>query len=294
MSIGSIICRAGLACAAIGLMGLSCSAPKHALQPPAHAQATPLGATVLDDMVVLPAGSFEMGCTAGDSACADGERPPHHVTLSKAFALDRTEVTVAQYAQCVRAAVCTAPASSASWQKAPDRHFSGISMETPKRGEQHPVTSVSWHDANTYCLWAGKRLPTEAEWEYASRSAGQRSGHYPWGSAIPSCALAVYHDGMTNACNDDAPLPVCSKTAGNTLQGLCDMAGNVFEWVADAYAPYSPQAVTDPATPTGAMRIIRSSSFCNEARLLRHSHRDHVESTDRSYSDIGFRCAKSM
>ena len=132
----------------------------------------------------------------------------------KSFQLAKTEVTNKQYKACVEAGACTPPSS-----------YEG--------GDDQPVVNVDWNQAKAFSEWVGGRLPSEAEWEYAARSGGKER-KYPWGDEEPSCERAVMNQGG-NGCGRNATWPVCSKTAGNTSQGLCDMAGNVWEWTQDWY-----------------------------------------------------------
>lgn len=238
-----------------------------------------------EGMVTLPAGTFAMGCTVNDAECSDSERPAHQVTLSRPFALDRTEVTVQAYAQCVKARKCQAPLQGDD----------GYNWAIPEH-EAHPINGVSWKHATAYCAWAGKRLPTEAEWEYAARSAGQRAGRFPWGDAEPTCDLAVYSEGRLagQACGKYSTWPVCSKPAGNTAQGICDMTGNVMEWVADGSSRYLDGAATNPLAKKGRLRILRGGSWFGAiTRFLRLSARI-ADTPDIRMHDAGFRCAKSM
>ena len=126
---------------------------------------------------------------------------------------------MAQYRGCVEAKACTAPASGeyCNWGKA-DR-------------DEHPVNCVDWLQASVFAKWAGGRLPSQAEWEYAARSGG-RDQTYPWGDEPATCARAVMNDGG-KGCGENRTWPVCSRAKGHTKQGVCDMVGNVSEWVAD-------------------------------------------------------------
>jgi formylglycine-generating enzyme required for sulfatase activity len=167
------------------------------------------------DWVEIPGGAFQMGDPGADEWSY--EYPVHEVEV-EAFEIARTETTVAQYAACVRAIACTPPADN------PDS-----TLDDAEIGPL-PVRSVTWSQAAEFCEWAGGRLPSEAEWEYAARGAGD-DVTYPWGEEEPSCDLAI----MENGCGTGLPWPVCSRPEGNTDQGLCDMAGNVAEWVQDLW-----------------------------------------------------------
>ncbi len=147
-----------------------------------------------------------------DTGGEPDERPAHRVTLS-AFWLDLTEVTNAAYARCVEAKVCRPP-SRRAWHPGP--HL--------------PVTGVSWYDAAAYCAWRGARLPREAELERAVR--GSDSRRYPWGDAEPTARLTV-------ALGAPAPAPVGQRPAGRGPYGHHDLAGNVWEWMADEYDPFA-------------------------------------------------------
>ena len=222
----------------------------------------------------IPGGTFMMGSDAGEP----DERPVHQVTVPE-FEMNRTEVTVEQYQACVYTGVCSEPdtGGSCNW---------GVAG----RGD-HPVNCVDWQQAVDFCGFAGGRLPSEAEWEYAARGGGQ-DVTYPWGDESPSCAYAVMNDGGSG-CGEDRTWAVCSKTAGNTAQGLCDMAGNVWEWVQDWHhsdyngAPADGSAWEDPS---GSYRVRRGGSFYYDG-ALRASNRRSDGPSDRS-GLIGCRCAK--
>ena len=218
--------------------------------------------------VRLPGGTFTIG-----------QQPGPRVTLS-GFGIGKTEVTVGQYRACVRAGTCSAPKSggNCNWKK------SGRA--------QHPINCVDHGQATAFCRWAGARLPTEAEWEYAARSGG-KGRKYPWGDEKASCARAVMDDGG-KGCGSRHTLPVCSKPAGNSAQGACDLAGNVWEWVSDWYGPYPSSAQRNPPGPSsGSYRVVRGGSwFSASPSLLRARRRDWNPPAVR-YDDLGFRCART-
>jgi formylglycine-generating enzyme required for sulfatase activity len=145
------------------------------------------------------------------------EHPAHPVTLGS-FLLDRTEVTNRAYAECVSAGACRAPDPASA------RRFGS---DTAFRGPEQPVSAISWDDARAYCLFVGKRLPTEAEFERAARGDDQRM--YPWGSEPPTPERAVF--GTSRTAN------VATHPAGAGPYGHLDLAGNVWEWIEDVYDP---------------------------------------------------------
>ncbi|MBP8971341.1 formylglycine-generating enzyme family protein, partial [Myxococcota bacterium] len=136
---------------------------------------------------------------------------------------------------------------------------------------------------------------SEAEWEYAARSGG-RDWKYPWGNENATCERAVMDDGSGNGCGRRSTWPVCSKPKGNTTQGLCDMAGNVWEWVQD-WCHYSYNgAPTDGSAwekPTGSRRVVRGGSWNGDAGFVRAAFRNGVDPRFR-FSNLGFRLARSV
>lgn len=216
------------------------------------------------------------------------ESPMHEVTLS-AYCMDRTEVTVKAYTDCVAA------------QRCPPTPFMEYSItHTPgdvKRNSQfcnradrpdHPINCIDWNQAVAYCQWAGGRLPTEAEWEYAARGPERRE--YPWGDDPPSSKyLNMY--GTIDRYTTTAP--VGSFPDGASPFGVLDMAGNVWEWTADWYGPYPAAPVTNPRGPeTGTTRALRGGGWMNLAPgAVRAALRSWGEPRDRMMT-LGFRCAR--
>jgi len=201
-------------------------------------------------MVYVPEGEFEMGTSdeqrdrlieenIWDSRYNDNEQPVHTVYLD-AFWIDQTEVTNGQYALCVADGACQEPHSSASKTR--------ISYYGNPEFKDYPVTYVDWYMAEAYCAWAGRRLPSEAEWEKTARGTDERL--YPWGDEIDS-TLANY--GGYSRENSDTTA-VGSYPNGASPYGALDMAGNVWEWVADVYdfTYYSNSPTENPLGPAAA------------------------------------------
>jgi formylglycine-generating enzyme required for sulfatase activity len=227
-------------------------------------------------MVVVPAGSFTMG-GVNSSQNAD-ETPPHVVTLG-AFFIDALEVTNAQFAR-----FATGAGYRTDGEKAAD-DVTWRTFNTPDR-QRFPVTHVSWTDATRYCAWAGKRLPTEAEWERAARGSTQNI--YPWGNAFNGAWANTFELGAGQ------PIAVATNSKAGPY-GAFDMVGNVWEWVQDWYGGdyYVQSPRVNPTGPaTGIQKVIRGGSFRNEADAATTSVRGKA-GVDNRGADIGFRCAKS-
>ncbi|MFZ5910498.1 MAG: formylglycine-generating enzyme family protein [Chloroflexota bacterium] len=233
-----------------------------------------------DDMVMIyvPAGEFFMGNEHGE----DDEEPVHAVYL-EAFWIDQTEVTNEQYMICVNEGACSQPSNDSSIRR--ENYFRNPEYD------HFPVVYVSWYAAEAYCDWAGRRLPTEAEWEKAARDGDRRI--YPWGSAAIDCSYANYGNPI-GSCGVDT-LAVGKHEDGKSPYGAQDMAGNVWEWVNDRYdyAYYSYSQTTNPRGPDlGLYRVIRGGAWSSMAYEVRSSYRGAI-AAEESYDDIGFRCALS-
>lgn len=226
------------------------------------------------EMVYIPAGTFLMGSAEG----REDAQPVHAVSLD-AYWMDRTEVTNAMYATCVDAGYCDPPHRDVSLTRL-DGYFRVAAFA------DHPVLFVDWSDAQTYCAWAGRRLPTEAEWERAARGEDGRT--YPWGHDTPSCSLANFH-----GCEGDTAA-VGSRPDGASPYGLYDMAGNVWEWVADWYQPgYGTSSpVSNPAGPSrGEGRVVRGGSWDYGSASLQAASRNYFGARSANYY-LGFRCVR--
>jgi len=236
------------------------------------------------EMVFVPAGDFPMGCGEGSKiTCEENEQPQHKVYLD-AFYIDKYEATVSQYRACVLEGVCR----ESSRTRGPCLYDSpGV--------DNYPVNCVDWNQAETFCKWAGKRLPTEAEWEKAARGSDGRA--YPWGNAEPSCDYAVYKNSKGTGCGTKFPRPVGDKPKGASPYGAMDMVGNVWEWTADFYGEeyYAESPVKNPKGPNAGLRSTRvargggwDSPVANVNVMKRRGRMPQW--VNRSY---GIRCAKS-
>jgi formylglycine-generating enzyme required for sulfatase activity len=234
------------------------------------------------EMVLIPGGSFTVGSAAdaghlGFHVGVD-EVPRHEVALP-AFYLDRCEVTNAQYATFLQATNRSLPSDP----KDPD-YYRWEGPLPPAGQEQHPVMYVNWYDANAYCTWAGKRLPTEEEWEKAARGADQRP--WPWGSAFEPAKCNVTETGLRWST------PVGSFPDGASPYGVLDLCGNVAEWTASWYKPYPGNTLQRPAFGE-KMKVARGGAWALPAEpWSRATNRNLAQPPDFKHRSLGFRCAK--
>ena len=234
-------------------------------------------------MLYIPAGEFSMGSESGN----DDEKPVHTVYLDS-YWMDQTEVTNAKYAKCVEAGKCDPPSSSNSYTR--DSYYGNSEFN------DYPVIYVSWNDAKAYCEWRGDgtRLPTEAEWEKAASWDDDKKEKrvHPWGDSI-DCTFANYQ-GNNEACVGDTT-KVGSYSSGASFYGLLDMAGNIWEWVADWYSEtfYASSPASNPLGPaSGQYRVLRGGTWGYYVGDVRSASRSGDYPTDVD-DYVGFRCARS-
>ena len=254
------------------------------------------------DAVYVPGGEFWMGCNESlDVDCGVDEFPQHPVEVPS-FTIDRIEVTAAAWQSCVESGACTPPSVTGGSQ------YSTYGVDGQ---ESYPVDWVSWDQAEAFCAAAGKRLCTEAEWEKAARGGCElwclpgdaaccaaSMSVWPWGEEPPTCELAVMDDGSGWGCGTDGVLPAWSHQAGASPYGALDMAGNLYELVADCYHPDFAGAPGDGAPwidPGDACaegdRVIRGGTFGNEAATVRAGLR---VASSGPYQSIGVRCCRDV
>ena len=233
-----------------------------------------IGSTMISEkdgmeLLYVPVGELLMGSPDGEGD--RGEHPQHTVYLD-AFWIDKTEVSNAMYEKCVADGVCQSTGNSGA-------DFTGSNQ---------PVVGVSWHDASAYCEWAGRRLPSEAEWEKAARGMDGRI--YPWGNESPDSSLLNY------SYDVGRPTEVGNYPVGASPYGALDMAGNVWEWVGDRYDSdyYSQSPERNPTGPeSGSTRVLRGGSWGASQDFVRSAYRGGNTPDNRNNS-IGFRCALSQ
>ena len=260
--------------AAVAILGLY-----WAIQGLASQQAKPAS----DVMVAIPAGYFMMGSNDGK----DDEKPIHKVYVN-AFLMDKYEVTVAQYQRFI----------AATGHRLPD--MLNEQLQNPNR----PAVNVDWNDANAYAKWAGKRLPTEAEWEYAARGGnagveGKPSYKYPWGNEASATKANFDADSSRGRQREWWGIAkLYLKDVGSYSPngyGLYDMAGNVMEWCADWYDPnyYKTSPERNPKGPENRRyRVLRGGSWYHNANSMRCAKRRGRGPTIRSGYFIGIRCVR--
>jgi formylglycine-generating enzyme required for sulfatase activity len=237
-------------------------------------------------LIFIPAGEFIMGSTDSDTNANYDEKPQHKIYLD-AFWIDKTEVTNAMYKLCVDDAICQLPRDA--------KYYNDPAYT------DHPIVNVDWHQVKIYCQWAGRRLPTEAEWEKAARGTDGRI--YPWGNTLPTgnllnlCDKNCPYDWKDDSIDDGFSETASESTypAGASPYGVLDMAGNVWEWVSDQYDPlyYNNSPYKNPLGPSNESNYaLRGGSWGDGGDNVRCANRHGANPLD--YVEYrGFRCAIS-
>jgi sulfatase modifying factor 1 len=221
--------------------------------------------------VLIPAGSFVMG---------DDENSPRRDIYVDAFYLDKYEVTVSRYAKFLKATGNVG--APEEWQTV-----------NPQNGAELPVVGVDWHDADSYCRWVGKRLPTESEWEKAARGSDERK--YPWGNDVPTPEHAIFGKPYKNPVYKNGVAAVGTRSKGASPFGIHDLSGNVSEWVADWFAEgFSRADVRNPkGAEKGTVKAIRGGGWYDPPERLIIAKRWYAN-PDQRLDDLGFRCASDV
>ena len=233
-------------------------------------------------MVLIPEGSFPMGVPHGDRDGGRDEYPRHDVFVND-FYIDKFELTNSRYLEFVKATNHRVPQNP---KNATRNLWEGDTI-TESLADR-PVVNVDWADAQAYCQWAGKRLPTEAEWEKAAKGTADR--RFPWGNVEPTNKHLNFNQQWIG---EKTLMPVGSYELGKSPFGVYDMAGNVWEWVNDWYDAkyYEKSPAKNPTGPeTGTKRVLRGSGWQNETPTVRIFTRVDSDPTIRNES-TGFRCA---
>lgn len=267
----------------------------------------------------IPGQTFAMGDAHGDGVRPDGERPVHPVRLA-GFDIDVTAVTVADFRAFTEDTGYRTEAETFGWSAvfhlavADPAAVAGQMAGTPwwlgvsgadwahpggpgsEAADDHPVVHVSWNDCEAYCAWAGRRLPTEAEWECAARG-GRPSLRYPWGDDLPAewpCNIWQGEFPERNTAEDGWVTTAPARSFAPNGYGLHQPVGNVWEWCADWFSPayYETSPLDDPQGPsTGAARVIRGGSYlCHDSYCNRYRNAARSSNTpDSSTGNTGFR-----
>ncbi|MEO6418873.1 MAG: SUMF1/EgtB/PvdO family nonheme iron enzyme, partial [Polyangiaceae bacterium] len=232
--------------------------PVPSAAPSASAKVRPLRIPIpfQDGMLRLPGGKFTMG--SADPLASVNERPPHAVTVAP-FWIDKTEVSVRAFRACVDKRQCIRPAKASL--------LCTYDLDDPEL----PVSCMRWSDADAYCRASGKRLPREAEFEFAAR--GLAAIRYPWGAAWTNCTTAVtlLSEGTSKSCAGKRPSPVGTHPLGASAFGVLDLSGNVEEWTSDWYA----ESLAEGASPrSGASHVLRGGGWLSTPSASRMTTRN--------------------
>jgi len=245
-------------------------------------------------MVLISSGSFWMGNDGTTPEGGAGDEIPYHEVTLSGYYMDATEVTQAAYQACVDAGQCGHHMDDGTCYYWNGSTTIAGALPSAYRGDDKPIVCVDFNDATAYCAWAGKRLPTEAEWEKAARGIDGRQ--YPWGSDEATCDYATMSGADGFGCGTGATMDACGRSpAGDSPYGLCDMSGNVWEWASDWYDDgyYEISPASDPQGPSsGTYRCNRGGAFNSGSFYLRASYRSDDLPSEFNHA-LGFRCAKS-
>lgn len=256
-----------------------------------------------ENMVYFKGGGFMMGSNNGTPS----EQPVHQVQISS-FRIDRSPVTVAEFTQFVEETGFKTDAekfgdsgvfnfATQSWELKKGAYWLyPLGRDATRAEPNHPVTHISWNDAQAYCSWAGKRLPTEAEWEYAARNGGKSNDKFSWGNELVMNGkyMANTWQGATTADKNETDGFLYTSPVGyygTTAAGMTDMGGNVWNWCQDTYKPYPGNPEYQQADPQ--VKVIRGGSFFydqNGERSYTTTFRGQ-NTAETSLFNIGFRCA---
>jgi formylglycine-generating enzyme required for sulfatase activity len=320
--VGAVIAAAAIATSAFFVLGGKHDAGADAKTPPASsgsnvpaalaapsASAAPAAATCPDEMAQIPAGQFFMGSELKDAA--DNEKPSHNVSVDS-VCMDLYEVTAKKYKACSDVGKCKRAPTEVEFPKMTEsdhRIYSPLCTGGDAEKADHPINCVTWEMADAYCKAYDKRLPTEAEWEFATRGPDGRV--YPWGDEPPTaqhlnacdeeCVAwgKAHHVEMTALGKGDdgyaTTAPVGKFPAGRSRFGPYDVVGNVWEWVADWYGDYHPEAAKNPTGPaSGERKVIRGGAFNGGFEAWLHPSFRYAQVPQAQSHGIGFRCVKSI
>jgi len=288
--------------------------PPTGMAAPSAAPAASAAPTVAcpERTVMIPAGQFFMG--SDQKTAAPNQKPSHNVTLGS-FCMDLYEVTAKEYRDCSDRGKCRRVLAEVDWPRitpADKSAYSPLCTVADMAKGDHPINCVGWEVANTYCKNNGKRLPTEAEWEYATRGPDGRA--YPWGDDAPTAQhlnacgveclgwakenkVAAHFPGVLYQADDGYPTtaPVGKFPAGRSHFGPFDVVGNVWEWVADWEGGYKSDDQQNPTGPdTGEKRVIRGGAWNGSLPSWLHPSFRYAQDPTAQSHGIGFRCAKSL
>jgi formylglycine-generating enzyme required for sulfatase activity len=265
-----------------------------------------------ENMVLIPAGQYFMGSDAKDAR--PNQKPSHNVTLD-AFCIDLYEVTAKQYRDCSDVGKCRRATTEVEWPNitpADKKTYSPLCTAGDPAKADHPMNCVTWEMANTFCVNTGRRLPSEAEWEYATRGPDGRV--YPWGDEAPTaqhlnaCGSECLAWAKQNKVGQQFPAalydaddgfattaPVGKFPAGRSRFGPYDVVGNVWEWVADWEGAYQASDQKNPTGPdSGQKRVIRGGAWNGSFAEWLHPSFRYAQDPKAQSHGIGFRCAKSL